>query len=85
MFCWTGHLNGGPGGSSYAAVAVEHQVFCFGSGRGNYMNDVHVFNTVSLCWKKLTTVTPGKHNLDVPTKRDGQTAVLIEDMIYIWG
>ena len=46
----------------------------------------HVFNTVSLCWRKLTSVTAeGQRHLEGPPRCEGQTAVLIEDIIYMWG
>ncbi|KAG8431101.1 hypothetical protein GDO86_019423 [Hymenochirus boettgeri] len=86
---WTVHLEGGPRRVNHAAVAVGHQVFSFGgycSGE-DYETlrqiDVHVFNAVSLRWRKLppSACIPSK----VPYMRYGHTAVLIDDTIYIWG
>ncbi|KAG9472821.1 hypothetical protein GDO78_016755 [Eleutherodactylus coqui] len=86
---WTVHLEGGPRRVNHAAVAVGHRVFSFGgycSGE-DYETlrqiDVHVFNAVSLRWRKLPPACccPSK----VPYMRYGHTAVLIDDVIYIWG
>ncbi|XP_063300283.1 kelch domain-containing protein 3 [Pelobates fuscus] len=86
---WTVHLEGGPRRVNHAAVAMGHQVFSFGgycSGE-DYETlrqiDVHVFNAVSLRWRKLppASCSPSK----VPYMRYGHTAVLIDDVIYIWG
>ena len=89
MFVWTVHLNGGPKRSYHAAVIVEHKVFSFGGEDNNDsdLTEVHVFNTVSLYWMKLSPVTPGRGecSLEVPSSRKLHTAVLIEYTIYIWG
>ena len=89
MFCWTLHLNRGPDKYGHAAVAVGNQVYSFGGVRNNRDDqiDVHVFNTVSLCWKKLTPETPGRLEChpEVPSNLCNHTAVLIEDTVYIWG
>lgn len=86
---WTVHLEGGPRRVNHAAVAVGHRVFSFGgycSGE-DYETlrqiDVHIFNSVSLRWRKLPPAccSPSK----VPYMRYGHTAVLIDDIIYIWG
>ena len=92
MFCWTSHLDGGPRRDEQAAVASGHKMYFFGGSGSNETHnmgqiDVHVFNTVSLLWRKLPPVTPGREEgqLEVPSQRWGHTAVLIEDMAYIWG
>ena len=79
---WTIHQRG-PTKGRLAAVTVEHDLYCFGGGKANSDGvKVHVFNTVSLRWTKSPLVTTGRGNL--PSWRQGHTAVLIED-IYIWG
>ena len=91
MFHWTCHLNQAPSESlRQAAVAVDNKVYYFG-GYSN-MNDrdqmdVHVFNTVCLRWRKLPPETTGRgqRHLEVPSRRWGHTAVLIEHISYIWG
>ena len=93
MLSWTVSKAGGPKRAYHAAVAVRNQLYSFGGWDGGTSNtmdqmDVHVFNTVSLCWRKLPPVTPGRgarRHPDVPSNRHGHTAVLIEDTIYIWG
>ena len=90
MWRWTLHLNRGTKRSFDAAVAVEHKLYSFG---GYYdLNDsdqiaVHVFNTVSLRWIQLPPVTTGREELhpEVPSNCVLHTAVLIEDIVYIWG
>ncbi|KAM4772013.1 kelch domain-containing protein 3 isoform 1-T2 [Rhinophrynus dorsalis] len=86
---WTVHLEGGPRRVNHAAVAVGHRVFSFGgycSGE-DYESlrqiDVHVFNAVSLRWRKLPPTCGSLSS--VPYMRYGHTAVLIDDVIYIWG
>ena len=61
------------------AVAVGRQVYVFTDSRG-YVS-VHVFNTVTLCWVKVTIIT----SEEVPSWHWGCTAVLIEDTVYLWG
>ena len=92
MFCWSFHLDGGPKRGDQAAVAWRYKVYFFGGNGSNETHnmgqiDVHVFTTVSLLWRKLPPVTPGREEgqLEVPSQRWGHTAVLIEDMAYIWG
>lgn len=86
---WTVHLEGGPRRVNHAAVAVGHRVFSFGGycSEEDYETlrqiDVHVFNAVSLRWRKLPPVIGGQSK--VPYMRYGHTAVLIDDIIYIWG
>ena len=87
MICWTSHLNRGPDQGRWTAVAVIDEVYSFG-GRAIDIDgqlDVHVFNTVSLRWRKLTPEAPGRtgRHLEVPFNRWGYTPVLIEDTIYI--
>ncbi|KPP73720.1 kelch domain-containing protein 3-like [Scleropages formosus] len=93
MLRWTVHLEGGPRRVNHAAVAVGHKVYSFGgycSGE-DYETlrqiDVHVFNAVSLRWMKLPPVrTSGReHAREVPYMRYGHTAVLVDDVIYLWG
>ena len=90
MWHWTLDLNRGTKRSLDAAVAVEHNLYSFG-GYCN-LNDrdqiaVHVFNTVSLRWIQLPPVTTGREELppEVPSNCVYHTAVLIEDIVYIWG
>ncbi|XP_029448645.1 kelch domain-containing protein 3 isoform X3 [Rhinatrema bivittatum] len=93
MLRWSVHLEGGPRRVNHAAVAVGHKIYSFGgycSGE-DYETlrqiDVHVFNAVSLRWMKLPAVrSSGWDPLkEVPYMRYGHTAVLIDDLIYIWG
>ncbi|KAI3363048.1 hypothetical protein L3Q82_011708 [Scortum barcoo] len=93
MLRWSVHLEGGPRRVNHAAVAVGHKVYSFGgycSGE-DYETlrqiDVHVFNTVSLRWMKLPPVRTGGHERarEVPYMRYGHTAVLLDDIIYLWG
>ena len=58
-------------GKNSAAVVVGHEIYCFAADvsmtTGDHL-DVQVFNTVSLRWLKLTSVTPGRgENLEVPS------------------
>ena len=90
MFRWTVHLKGAPKRSYHAAVIVEHKVFSFGGEDNNDSDhtEVHVFNTVSLRWMKLSPVTPGRgeRSLEVPpSHRHFHSAVLIEHTVYMWG
>ncbi|KAG7260316.1 hypothetical protein CRUP_036671 [Coryphaenoides rupestris] len=89
MLRWTVHLEGGPRRVNHAAVAVGHKVYSFGgycSGE-DYENlrqiDVHV----SLRWTKLPPVKTAERELahEVPYMRYGHTAVLLDDVIYVWG
>ena len=60
MFRWTLHLGGAPTCDHNAAVAFGHEVYSFADGRANCIHiDVNVFNTVSLCWRRLTPETTG--------------------------
>ena len=90
MFHWTVHLNGKANRHSrQAAVAVDNKVYYFGGNRNDSdQMVVHVFNTVSLRWMRLTnaeTTGRGQRHLVVPSSRWAHTAVLIEDISYIWG
>ena len=88
MFHWTIHLKGGHRDS--AAVIVGHKLYSFG-GINNYQNnrdqiEVHIFNTLSLRWRTLPPVTNGGQSpIEVPSRRYGHTAVLVEQSVYIWG
>ncbi|KAM6298299.1 KLDC3 protein, partial [Thinocorus orbignyianus] len=93
MLRWAVHLEGGPRRVNHAAVAVGHKVYSFGgycSGE-DYETlrqiDVHVFNAVSLRWIKLPPVWTNSrdHVREVPYMRYGHSAVLIDDIVYIWG
>ena len=79
------HLFKGPDSDHKAAVAVGDKVYSFGVWYGVNKDwiDVHVFNTVSLRWRKLTPVTTGRGecHLEVPSDRCYHTAVLIEYII----
>ena len=87
MFCWTVRLKGIKG-CRHAAVTVGHMVYCF-AGASDEDSDqigVHVFNTVPLLWTTLPQETPGRErHLEVPSRRWGHTAVLIEETVYVWG
>ena len=85
MMQWTVHLNEAPKDCRHT-VAVGDKLYSFGRGRDTQIV-VYVFHTVSLCWRKLPPVTTkrGEYLPDVPTWRWGHIAVLIEDIIYIWG
>ena len=90
MFYWTLHLDGAPAHNHNhnTAVTFGHEVYSFGNGGSNRKPiDVNVFNTVSLCWRRLTPETTGSGELhhDVPSRREGHTAVLIQDTVYVWG
>ena len=88
MFCWAVHKTRRKSSYHHVSVAVEHNVYCFGGDRDKDTDqiEVHVFNTVSLCWKKLPSVTTGrKGHLEVPSMRYYATAVLIEDTVYLLG
>ena len=73
------------------AVVVGQKVYIFGCSERVPSDDrqmgVHVFNTVSLCWIELPPVTTGrgKPPLEGPSMRHGPTAVLVDNMAYIWG
>ena len=89
MFHWTIHLEG-ERRKDQAAVVVGHQIYCFGGDRHQSERDhieVQIFNTLSLCWRRLTPVTSGtgERHLEVPSRRYGHTAELIEDTVYLWG
>ena len=86
MFHQTIHVKG-EDVKDLAAVAVGHEtIYCFGGDRALPM-EVHVLNTASLRWKKLTpSVTPGsgdRHLEAPPLSRREHTAVLIEGTAYI--
>ena len=91
MFHWTIHLKGGHEDHYHAAVVVGHKLYSFG-GYNNYLNnrdqiEVHIFNTLSLRWRKLPPVTNrrGQSPIEVPSGRYGHTAVLVEEIVYLWG
>ena len=71
-----------------AAVAAGDTVYIFGieKKKPTYIS-VHIFNTVSLRWRRLPPVTTagGQHLPEVPCSRRGHSAVIIEDKVYIWG
>ena len=93
MVCWTTHLKCLPQKrQGYATVMVGPKIYSFVRNRDINNKDqmeVHVFNTVSLRWKKLLPPTTGKGESplkDTPRSFWGHTAVLMEDhMVYIWG
>ena len=86
MFRWTLHLSSGPTTSRMAAVAAGDDVYAFGAGctANKDQIGVHIFNTVSLRWRELTTAR-GECHLEVPCRRWGHTAVMIDYIVYIWG
>ena len=91
MFHWTIHLKGGYRNYDHAAVIDGHKLYSFG-GYYNYLNNedqivVHIFNTLCLRWMKLSPVTNGRGQrpTEVPSGRWGHTAVLVEEIAYIWG
>ena len=74
----------------YAFVAAGRNMFVFGplAFRGNrFQMDVHVFNTVSLRWSQLPAVSEQRGELppEVPPPCKFHSAVLVEDVVYIWG
>ncbi|XP_071963055.1 kelch domain-containing protein 3-like isoform X2 [Antedon mediterranea] len=92
MPMWTLRLDSGPRRVNHAAAAVNHLIFSFGGycTGDDYSRrrpiDVHVFNTVSLKWKKLPEVE--KHDPSfrcVPFMRYGHSAIAYNDNIYIFG
>ena len=92
MLRWTVHLKDGPLGPCHTAtVAVGDNVYSF-MGHTYLVPGVHgqievyIFNTVALRWKELPHVPAGREDpSEVPSMNYGYTAVLIEDIIYIWG
>ena len=84
MFQWTMQVKGKPR-RNQAAVVLGHELYSFGGDRK--LMEVHVFNTVTLCWRMLSPETPGggQPHLELPSRREGYTAVLIEDTVYLWG
>ena len=88
MFCWAVHKTRRKSSYHHVSVAVEQNMYCFGGDRDKDTDqiEVHVFNTVSLCWKKLPSVTTGREDhLEVPSMLYYPTAVLIEDTVYLLG
>ena len=94
MFHWTIHLKGHDNHSP-AAVVVGHKVYSFEGNwekkkkkkkKNSVQMEVHIFNTVSLRWRKLPPWTNGRGegSPDVPSRRVGHTAVLIAECVYIW-
>ena len=92
MFHWTTHQRGAPAAVK-AAVVVGHKAYYFGGEQNDCDQiEVTIFNTLSLCWTKLPPVMRmkrrggrGQRPVEVPPWRRDHTAVLIEDMVYIWG
>lgn len=87
MIHWTIHLKGGLKECYHAAVVVRHKLYTFGGICSLIISDpieVHIFNTVSLRWRKVTNGR-GNGPIEVPSGRYGHTAVLVEEIVYIWG
>ena len=89
MLSVTAHMRG-PFRNCSAAIAVGNKLYSFGylSFEEKFTEwdpifDVCVFNTVSLRWVKLSPLTCERGEL--PSHCAGHTAVLIEDVAYIWG
>ena len=90
MLRWTLHLTGRSQRSCCTAVVVDSKVYCFDcfdreeevDQRHDDPIQVHVFNAVSLRWAE---VPQAEASPEVPSWRRGHTAVLIEDLVYIWG
>ena len=90
MIHWTIHLKGGHENHYHADVVVGHKLYSFAGSRSILNNrdqiEVWVFNTVSLRWRKLPILANGRgEHLEVPCVHDGSTAVLVEDIIFLWG
>ena len=84
MFRWTIYLKGGPKDYYHAAVIVRHKMYSFVENLNCNKIEVHLFNTLSLRWKKLPPVTNGSP-IEIPDTRFGHTAVLVEEIVLIWG
>ena len=93
MLLCTVKLRGAPNINSGVALVSGDKVYAFGgfdrSGRRSPEDqlNVSVFNTVSLRWMKFPPVktTTGERPPEVPCNHWGHTAVLIEDIVYVWG
>ena len=87
MSHWVVHLHEERRGTDNAAVSVEHKVYVFFSDMDNNTIAIDVFNTVSLRWSRLppAIAREGQCPLQVPTRRSGQSAALIGDVIYMFG
>ena len=78
---------------AFAAVAMGHKMYTFGGcnmdGSRPPEDELHVsvFSTESLRWMKFPPVKTrtGERPPEVPCDRYGHTAVLIEDIVYVWG
>lgn len=89
---WTVRLEGGPRRVNHAAVAVNEKIFSFGgycTGEDYKLKrpmDVHVLNTVNYRWNaaKNPDRNSPQYNL-VPYQRYGHTAVVHNDLVFIWG
>ena len=76
-----------------AAVATGHKVYAFGGFTRDPWEapedqiNVSVFNTESLRWMKFPPVKTrtGERPPEVPCDRRLHTALLIEDIVYVWG
>merc|ERR1712071_466365 len=89
---WTVRLEGGPRRVNHAAVAVRDKIYSFGGYctgddyRSKRPMDVHVLNTVNYRWTVLLTPELGSTQYyQVPYQRYGHTAVVYNDMVYVWG
>jgi len=89
---WTVRLEGGPRRVNHAAVAVRGKIYSFGGYctgddyRIKRPMDVHVLNTVNYRWTVLLTPEANSAQyFQVPYQRYGHTAVVYNDMVYIWG
>ena len=87
MLRWVKYLAGGTYISVNVVVAVGQKVYSFGwHNSWDQTIEVRIFNTVSLCWMTLSTVTVGRElNPEVPSNRLGHTVVLIDNITYLWG
>ena len=86
MHC-TVKQSGAPTTTCGVAVSAGDKVYAFGSLFSEDQIKVHIVNTVSLRWRTLppVTTTRGKLPPEVPCHRFGHTAVIIEDIVYLWG
>lgn len=90
---WITRIEGGPKRVNHAAVAVGERIYTFGgyctgeSSRVYCSMDVHVLNTKTFRWLKhpVSDLNYFEYDDILPYKRYGHTAVLHEEMIYVWG
>lgn len=89
---WTVKLEGGPRRVNHAAVPVHEKIYSFGGycTGDDYKRkrpiDVHVLNTVNYRWNVLKTPEANQPQYyDIPYQRYGHTAVVYNELVYVWG